>query len=128
MSLLLNTLTLVCRLRRREPDPVGLLLNVLTSHAPPGGGPGCQAPSRFTRRKKGKRASWRHGGGLSYHHVLWVIGLGGPVWDPPHAAVPVAKLLTEGPVLGLGVPTAVGVVEGDVEEEGPARGEEGLES
>lgn len=62
----------------------------------------------------------------SYQHVLWVVGLRGPVWDPPHAALPIAKLLTEGPVLGLGVPTAVGVVEGDVEEEGPAQGGRGL--
>lgn len=59
---------------------------------------------------------------LSYQHVQRVIGLGGPVWDPPHAALPIAKLLAEGPELGLGVPTAVGVMEGDVQEEGPARG------
>lgn len=64
--------------------------------------------------------------GSSYQHILWVIGLGGPVWDPPHAALPIAKLLTEGPVLGLGVPAAVGVMKGDIEEERPARGGRGL--
>lgn len=64
--------------------------------------------------------------GPSYQHILGVIGLGSPVWYPPHAALPVAKLLTEGPVLGLGVSTAVGIVEGDIEEEGPVR-ERGLE-
>lgn len=60
--------------------------------------------------------------GAPYLHILGIVDLWGPVWDAPHAALPVAELLAEGPVLGLGVPAAVGVVEGDIQEEGPARG------
>lgn len=59
----------------------------------------------------------------SYQHILRVVDLGRPVWDTPHAAFPVAKLLAEGSVLGLRVPTAVRVVEGDIEEERPGGGE-----
>lgn len=61
-------------------------------------------------------------GGAGYLHILRGVDLWGPVWDPPHAALAVAELLAEGPVLGLGVPAAVGVVEGHVQEEGPGWG------
>lgn len=57
-----------------------------------------------------------------YQHILRAVGLGRPVRDPPHATLSVAELLTEDPVLGLGVPAAVRVVESDVEEEGPVWG------
>lgn len=65
---------------------------------------------------------WRRCKGPSYHHILRIIDLGCPVWNAPHATLPVAELLTEGSVLGLGVPTAVGVMEGHIEEEGPECG------
>lgn len=68
--------------------------------------------------------SWKHSKGPSYLHILGVIGLRRPVWNEPHATLPVAKLLTEGSVLGLGVPAAVGVMESHIEEEGPGCGEE----
>lgn len=55
----------------------------------------------------------------SHLHLLWAVELWLPVRDPAHATLSVAKFLTEGPVLGLGVPAAVRVVEGDVEEERP---------
>lgn len=61
----------------------------------------------------------------SHLHLLWVVELWLPVGDPAHAALSVAKFLAEGPVLGLGVPAAVRVVEGDVEEERPRDGEGG---
>lgn len=60
--------------------------------------------------------------GPSYHHILRVVGLGCPVWDAPHAALSIAKLLAEGSILGLGVPAAVGVMESHVEEERPECG------
>ena len=85
---------------------------------------GAQVP-RFTKWKK-KGSSWKRGEGPSYLHILWVVGLGGPVWNPPHATLPIAKLLTECPVLWLGVPAAVGVMEGNREEKRPAGGEMGL--
>lgn len=52
-------------------------------------------------------------------HILRVVGLGGPVWNSPHATLPIAKLLTERPILWLGVPAAVGVMEGNIEEKRP---------
>lgn len=55
-------------------------------------------------------------------HLLRAVELWLPVRNPAHAALSIAEFLTEGPVLGLGVPTAMWVVEGDVEEERP-RGE-----
>lgn len=66
--------------------------------------------------------------GSPYHHILRVVDLGCPVWNAPHSTLPVAELLTEGSVLGLGVPTAVGVMESHVEEEGPECGGEGNQS
>lgn len=63
------------------------------------------------------------GSGPAYQDILRVVGLGGPVWDAPHATIPVAELLTEGSVLRLRVATAVGVMEGDIEEERPAQEE-----
>lgn len=71
----------------------------------------------FTRRR-------RKGGWDPYQHILRAIGLGRPVRDPAHATLSIAELLAEGPVLGLGVPAAVGVVESNVEEEGPVCGGE----
>lgn len=62
---------------------------------------------------------WEHCKGPSYHHILKAIDLGCPVWNVPHSTLPVAELLTEGSILGLGVPTAVRVMESHVEEEGP---------
>lgn len=64
----------------------------------------------------------RTGGRAPYQHVLRAVGLGHPVRDPPHATLSVAELLAEGAILGLGVPAAVRVVEGHVEEEGPVCG------
>jgi len=61
----------------------------------------------------------------SHLHLLWVVELWLPVRDPAHATLSVAEFLAKGPVLGLGVPAAVGVVEGDVEEERPRDGEGG---
>lgn len=61
----------------------------------------------------------------SHLHLLRAVELWLPVRDPAHAALPIAKFLTKGPILGLGVPAAVGVVEGNVEEERPRDGEGG---
>lgn len=61
----------------------------------------------------------------SHLHLLWVVELWLPVRDPAHATLSIAEFLTKGPVLGLGVPAAVGVVEGDVEEERPEDGKGG---
>lgn len=85
---------------------------------------GAQVPIFTGWRTKG--SSQKRGEGSSYLHILRVVGLRGPVWDLPHATLSIAKLLTEGPVLWLGVPAAVGVVEGDIEEERPADGGTGL--
>lgn len=105
----------------RDPDPRGQRVSFhAQSHI---WNQGCKSPGGPGPRLKwgrGRQVSWRHGEGPSYQHILGVVGLGGPVWDPPHATLPIAKLLAEGPILGLGVPAAVGVMEGDIEEEGPA--------
>lgn len=55
----------------------------------------------------------------SHLHFLRAVELWLPVGDPAHATLSIAEFLTEGPVLGLGVPAAVGVVEGNVKEERP---------
>lgn len=55
-------------------------------------------------------------------HVLWVVELWFPVRDPAHTALPIAKFLTKGPILGLGVSAAVWVMESNVEEERPGEG------
>lgn len=65
---------------------------------------------------------WKRLEGPSYHHILRVVGLGCPVWNAPHATLPIAELLTEGSILGLGVPAAVGVMESHIEEEWPGCG------
>lgn len=104
------------------PMSQSLLLHTWCQGCKPTGG--AQVP-QFTEWKK-KGSSWKCGEGPFYLHILWVVGLGGPVWNPPHATLPIAKLLTERPILWLGVPAAVGVMEGDIQEERPAGGGMGL--
>lgn len=52
-------------------------------------------------------------------HLIWTIVLRLPVWDPTHSSLPIAKLLTKGSILGLGVATTVGIMESNVEKERP---------
>lgn len=51
-----------------------------------------------------------------YFNLVWTVVLGLPVWNTSHPTVPIPKLFAEGPVLWLGVTTAVWVMECHVEE------------
>lgn len=125
---------------RHQPAPTPLTL----VHASDGGVLSCQVcpGSRCVWNKArdlhGERGSgvWGHGRGdigtprlvavVQPHdpnlHILWVVELWFPVRDPAHATLSIAKFLTKGSILGLGMPAAVWVMESNIEEERPGEG------
>lgn len=97
-----------CRRQARQPLSITLMLTaVVEVCAAPGDPP--TAPCSPTG---------------PHLHFLRAVELRLPVGDPAHATLSIAEFLTEGPVLGLGVPAAVGVVEGNIKEERPGDREE----
>lgn len=76
------------------------------------------AECRTSQRALSKATSpWSH------LYLIWAIVLGLPVWDPAHSHLPISKFLTEDSVLGLRVATAVRIVECNVKEKRPMRGQ-----
>lgn len=58
-------------------------------------------------------------GARPHLHFVWIIVLGLPIGDPAHSGLPIAKFLAEGSILGLGVATAVRIMESNVEKKRP---------
>lgn len=52
-------------------------------------------------------------------HLTWMVELRFPIWDPAHSRLPIAKFLTEGSILRLGMTTAMGIMESHIKEKRP---------
>lgn len=65
--------------------------------------------------REGKGRFWK----VTHLDLFWGVIHWFPVWDSSHAHVAISKLLTERSILGLGVSTSMGVVEGHVQEKRP---------
>lgn len=61
-------------------------------------------------------------------HLIWMVELRFPVRDPAHSRLPIAKFLTEGSILWLGMTTAMGIMESNIKEKRPKGWKRGAET